>query len=462
MRAQRTGRPNAATTDRGRLTFVETNGGPVRVLVIGGGHVGLYAAMHLRRLTRKSRVRIALVNPESYMTYQPFLAEAASGSIEPRHVVIPLRPTLKGVTLVNGSAESIDHERRTATIRLRTGETRHVPYDHVVVAPGSISRVLDVPGLAERGIGFKSVGEAIALRNLVIARLEEAEETADPSLRRRLATFLFVGAGYAGVEALAELEDMARYALRWYPNVRRDGMRWVLVDAAPHILPELGPDLAKYALDRLRQRAIDVYVNTRLESAVGGVMRLSNGITFEAETLVWTTGVKPDPLVAHAGFALDERGRILADEYLRVRGADAAWVAGDCAAIPDVAAGSGTLPPTAQHAVREAKRLAANLAASLQGRTMKPFRYRSLGSLATLGLYKGVALVGPVKLRGFPAWFIHRTYHLTRIPTLNRKVRVVSDWTLALLFRRDIVQLGALQDPRRAFIDAAGRTSART
>jgi NADH dehydrogenase len=255
---------------------------------------------------------------------------------------------------------------------------------------------------------------------------------------------------------------MARYATRYYPNVRRAGMRWILVDAAPHILPELGPELAAYARERLQRRGVEVHVSTRLESAVGGVMRLSDGATLEAETLVWTTGVKPDPLVSDTGFSLDERGRIVTDEYLRVRDTQGAWAAGDSAAIPDVAAGVGTLPPTAQHAVREARRLALNLAAALEGNPMRPFRYRSMGSLATLGLYKGVALVGPLKLRGFPAWFIHRTYHLTRIPTLNRKVRVVSDWTLALLFRRDIVQLGALQDPRRAFVEAVRARSART
>ena len=285
--------------------------------------------------------------------------------------------------------------------------------------------------------------------------MDAAESTADPALRRRALTFLFVGGGYAGVEALAELEDLARDACRYYRTIRREDMRWVLVEAAAGILPEIGSELGDYAVSRLRRRGIEVDLETRLESADGGLMRLSSGESFEADTLVWTTGVRAHPLLARMGFPTDERGRLIADENLRVKDVEGAWTGGDCAAVPDLVTG-GVCPPTAQHALRQARLLAQNLAASLEGGELRPFRYRQLGALVSLGRYKGVAKVLGVRLRGFPAWFLHRTYHLSRIPTVNRKVRVMIDWTVSLFFRRDVVQLGSLQRPHQPFAEAMG------
>jgi NADH dehydrogenase len=389
------------------------------------------------------------------MVYQPFLAEAAAGSIEPRHVVIPLRTVLKGVRLITGSVVSMDPERRAATVQPTEGEPYDLAFDVAVVAPGSVSRVVSVPGLAGRAVGFKTLTEAIYLRNQVLSRMDAAESTEEAVLRARALTFLFVGGGYAGVEAMAELQDMARYACRYYRTVRPEDLRWVLVDIAPAILPEIGTGLGTYALERLRRRGFEVHLETRLESAEGGVMRLSNGVTFEADTLVWTAGVRAHPALARLGLPLDDRGRVPTDEFLRVRGVDGIWSAGDCAAVPDLVTG-GLCPPTAQHALRQAKRLAKNLAATLRGREPKPFRYRQLGALASLGLYRGVAQVFFVRLRGIPAWFLHRTYHVLRVPTLNRKVRIIADWTVALLFRRDVVQLGSLRRPREPFAQATG------
>jgi NADH dehydrogenase len=427
-----------------------------RVLIAGGGYVGLYTALGLQKRLKDSEAELTLVTPESFMTYQPFLPEAASGNIEPRHVVVPIRTVLyRRVRLITGAITSVDHGRRAATIRTAGGEPYEVAYDLVVLGLGSVSRVLPVPGLAEQGVGFKTVAEAIYLRNQVLSRLDVAASTTNANVRQRALTFLFVGGGYAGVEALAELEDLARDACRYYPSVRREDMRWVLVEAADGILPEIGSGLADYAVARLRRRGIEVHLQTRLESAVGGRMVLSNGETFEADTLVWTTGVRAHPLLARLGFPLDERGRLIADEFLRVRDVDAAWTAGDGAAIPDLTTG-GWAPPSAQHALREARRLSKNIAATLRGRQPKQFRYRNMGQLVSLGRYKGVARVLGVRLRGFPAWFLHRTYHVSRIPTLNRKVRVIVDWTVALFFRRDVVQLGSLQHPREPFIEAAG------
>ncbi len=433
--------------------------GPARILIVGGGYVGLYTALGLERRMREGEADVTLVNPESFMVYQPFLPEAASGSIEPRHVVVPLRTVLRRVRLVTGSVVSVNPATNVATVAPAEGAPWELPFDHLVIALGSVSRVLPVPGLADRAIGFKTVAEAIALRNQVLSRMDAAESTADPEIRRRALTFLFVGGGYAGVEALAELEDLARDACRYYRTVDRSDMRWVLVEAAPSILPEIGPGLAGYALERLRRRSIEVFLETRLESAQGGHMRLSNGERFDADTLVWTTGVRPHPLLARLGVPLDDRGRVPVDDRLRVVGVEGAWASGDCAAVPDLTTG-GLSPPTAQHALRQARRLSKNLVATLRGRPLKPFRYRNLGQLVSLGRYKGVARVPGLRLRGFPAWFLHRTYHVLRIPTTNRKVRVILDWTVGLFFRRDVVQLGSLQRPRAPFEHAAGENDA--
>jgi NADH:ubiquinone reductase (H+-translocating) len=427
---------------------------PVRILVLGGGYVGLYACLGLERALGRE-ADITMVSTESFMQYQPFLPEAAGGNIEPRHVVVPLRRTLKRARVIVGHAIGVNHPDRKATIKPAEGDAIEVSYDHIVVGLGSVSRVLPVPGLAEHAIGFKSVSEAIYLRNRVLSRLDLAETTTDPDLRRRALTFLFVGGGYAGVEALAELEDLARAATRYYRNVTRADMRWYLVEAACSILPEIGPKLAAHALRTLQERDIDVRLNTRLESATGGVMKLSDGEAFEAETLVWTTGVKAHPLTGTMGFPLDERSRIVVDRYMRVENIEGAWAAGDCAAVPDLDLG-GVNPPTAQHALRQARRLARNLAATVRGERLKEYRYKNKGGLVSLGRYKGVARVMGIQLRGFPAWFLHRTYHVAMIPTINRKVRVLVDWTVALFFKRDIVQLGSLSEPRDPFAQAFG------
>ncbi len=425
-----------------------------RVLVVGGGFIGLYAALRLQRPLARAGHELILVNPENFMQYQPFLPEVASGNIEPRHVVVALRRVLRTTTLLVGEVEAIDHERRVAAVRGLDGERLEIRYDVVILGAGSRSRVLPVPGLRERAVGFKTVSEAIYLRNQVLSRLDAAAEVGDEGRRRAALTFVFVGGGYAGVEALAELEDLARAAIRSYPRLSQRDMRWVLVEAAPGILPEIGRELAEYVRHHLERRGIEVRLSTRLESAEGGVLRLSDDTAFAADTLVWTTGVKADPLPGRSGFPVDEAGRVRVDEYLRVRGVQGVWAGGDNAAVPDVVAG-GLCPPTSQYALRQARRIADNVAATLEGRSPAAFRYRSLGQVCSLGRYKGVARVLGVQVRGFPAWFLHRSYHLLMMPTLNRKVRIALDWTVGLLFRRDVVQLGSLQRPREPFQRAA-------
>jgi NADH:ubiquinone reductase (H+-translocating) len=429
-------------------------GGAVRVLIAGGGYMGSVAARRLQRPLARAGHEVVVVNPENFVTYQPFLPEAASGNIEPRHVVVPLRQVLRRCSLLVGEVTAVEHAGRLATVRTLDGEDMEVPYDVLVLGAGARSRILPIPGLADRGVGFKTVTEAIYLRNWVLSRLEVASEAADPERRRAALTFLFVGGGYSGVEALAELEDLVRHVMRYYPRLREDEMRWILVDAAPAILPEIGRDLAEYAVARLRRRGIEVRLGTRLESAEGGLMRLSDGDELAADTLVWTTGVKAESLASRSGFPVDQQGRVLTDEFLRVRDAEGVWAAGDCAAVPDLTTG-GVCPPTAQHALRQARRLAENVERSLAGRSPRAFRYHNRGQMVSLGRYRGVAKAFRFRLRGFPAWALHRTYHLLMMPTFARKSRIVADWTVGLFFPRDVSQLGSLQHPREPFRRAA-------
>jgi NADH dehydrogenase len=427
----------------------------VKVLIVGGGYAGTLIARRLQRRLRRRGHELTLVNPENFMQYQPFLPEAAAGNIEPRHVVVPLRQVLRHARFVAGEVTRLDHPRRVATLRLANGEVVEEPYDVVVITAGSRSRILPVPGLAEQGVGFKTLTEAIYLRNRVLSRLDVAAEATDPDRRRAALTFVFVGAGYAGVEALAELEDMARSAMRFYPMLRHEDMRWVMVEATARILPEIDPRLSSYAKRRLERRGIEVLVDTRLESAEDSVIHLSNGDSFPAETLVWTTGVKAESVAAASGLPVDRAARVTTDEFLRVTGTEAAWACGDVAAVPDLRTG-GICPPTAQYALFEGRRLASNLLRTTAGRPPKPFRHRNLGQIASLGLYRGVASPLGIRVRGFPAWFLHRTYHLLRMPTAGRKIRIMFDWTVGLFFPRDIVQLGSLQHPREPFRRAAG------
>ena len=423
-----------------------------RILIVGGGYGGLHTALRLERLLRPGEATVMVADSRSYTTYQPLLAEAAAGNLEPRHVVVPLRAVLRRTQVIKATVSSIDHARRVAYLATGGGEETPAGYDMLVLAPGSISRVLPIPGLAETGIGFKTVGEAIHLRNHVLGRLDAAASATSAEARRAAQTFVFVGGGYAGVEALAELQDMAFDACARYPELSHREMRWVLVEAADRILPEVSPAMADYTAALLRRRHIEVRLRTRLTSAEGGRIRLDDGEEFSAGTLVWTAGVAPSPLASQAGLRTDARGRVIVNEFLAVEGTEGVWALGDCAAVPDLAAGGGAVcAPTAQHAYRQARRLAGNIVAVLRGGTPRPYRHASAGSVASLGLYRGVAEVYGLRLRGIPAWMTHRTYHLMKLPTMNRRLRVVSDWTLALLFPREVVSLDVLEHPRQDF-----------
>jgi NADH dehydrogenase len=407
-------------------------------LVVGGGFAGAYVA---RLLGKRSAT---IVNPDNFMVYTPLLPEAAAGTLEPRHVVVPLRQMCPHAELLLGVARERDPENRTVVAET-LGGTYEIGYERLVVALGAIPRTFPIPGLAEHGHGFKDVADAIALRNHLLRSLESAAARLDPEEAERDLGFVFVGAGYAGVEALAELEDLAREMIRrWYPTLRGIRQRWVLVDAAPRILAEIPQKLGEYTHHYLEKRGIEIHVGATLESFDEREAVLSDGTRVPARTLVWAAGVRASPDLERLGLPLDDRGRVIVGPTLQVDGTDDVWALGDGAAVPNSRTPGRVDPPTCQHALRQARRLAKNLT-----RPPKPYGYRMLGQVATLGRYKGIAELPGLQLRGFLGWFVARTYHLYALPTVRRKVRVVTDWTVSLFFRRDIVELSALSRPHR-------------
>ena len=409
----------------------EARGG---TLILGGGFAGSYVARILKRRGA------TILSPENFMLYTPLLPEAGAGTLEPRHVVVPLRQMCPHAELLLGRATALDEQRRTVAAETLAGPCE-IAYERLVVALGAVTRFLPIPGLAEHGMGFKDLADAIALRNRLLQQLERA--SIHPDEPSELG-FIFVGAGYAGVEALAELNDLAHAALRFYPNLRDVPQRWVLVDVAPKILSEIPRRLGEYAARHLERRGVEIHVGTTLESYDGREAVLSDGARVPARTLVWSAGVRPHPLLEKLGLPLDERGRVLIDETLHVEGRETIWALGDCAAVPNCKTPGVTDPPTCQHALRQARRLAKNLSGS-----PKPYGYSMLGQVATLGYHKGIAEIPGMRLRGFLGWWVARTYHLYQLPLLSRKLRVVLDWTVALFFRRDVVELSVLGHPKR-------------
>ncbi len=445
---------------------------PPRVVIVGGGYVGFCTARALRARLDTDEVEIAVVDPRPYMTYQPFLPEVAAGSIDPRHVIASHRRNLEGVTVLTGSVTGIDHAARTLTITPPVPESTHeVPepyelsYDHIVLALGAEARTLPIPGLAEQAMGFKNVEEALALRNRVLTRIEDAASTWDAERRRRLLTFVFVGGGFAGVEAIAELEDMARAEVTRMPSVDQEDVRFILVEGSRRILPELTEELSGYGLEQLRERGIDVRLNTFLNSCVDGHVVLSDGTELDADTIVWTAGVKAAPVLADSDLPIEGRGRVTTLATLQVARdgevVENAWAAGDNAAVPDLTSedADATCAPTAQHAVRQAKVLADNLAAVLTADGAAPaltsYEHENMGTVASLGISKGGARSMGVNLRGVAAWTAHRGYHVYAMPTLERKTRIMMDWFAAGVFGRDLASFGSVAEPGAAFAKAA-------
>jgi len=376
------------------------------VVVVGGGYAGLTAA---RRLLRgRTDIDLTLVNPSGYMTYQPLLPEVAAGTVQPGHVVVPLRSALPHARVLTASLTALDAEQRVATATAADGAAHRLEYDELVLAVGAVTRVLPVPGLVEHAIGFRTVEEALHLGNRVLARLELAASTTSEEVRRRALSFVFVGGGYAGVEALAELQDMVRRSIRRFPDLSMADTRWLLVEAGDRILGQLPERLAAYATSHLAERGIEVRTATTVSAVEAERVVLGTGERIPADTVVWTAGVVANPVLRRLGLPCDPAGRVVADSSLRV--APGIWAVGDCAAVPDVHTG-GLCPPTAQHAVRQAVRVAANI----RGR-VREYRHKDAGAVASLGLRKGVAELYGVPVRGWAAWLVHRVYHGSRLP----------------------------------------------
>jgi NADH:ubiquinone reductase (H+-translocating) len=416
------------------------------VVIAGGGFGGARCARELERLLPKQSARLVLVNDVNFVLYTPFLPEAAAGLLEPRHVVTPLREILKRANLRLGAVTAHDPAARTVELQTHEGESEELRYDQLVLAVGSVSRTLPVPGLERHAIGFKSLADAIWLRNHVVETLEAANATEDPARRDQLLTYVFVGGGYAGLEALAELQDFAVDAMDRYPRARLHGMRWILVEATQRVLPEIDEKLAEYALHLLRHRGIEVRLGTTLEALEADSATLSTGETVPTRTVVWTAGVRPNPSLGRLSVPLDGEGRVRVDDQLRVEGLDGVWAIGDCAAVPDPR--GGLAPPTAQHSLRQAKVVAQNVAGALGGDPPVRYRYSSRTAFVNLGRYKAVGRIGSRTFSGFPAWWMARTYHLSQIPGAFRKLRAVIDWTVSLPFQRDLSEVGSIGHPR--------------
>jgi NADH:ubiquinone reductase (H+-translocating) len=432
-----------------------------KVVIAGGGFGGFYAARALERLLPAQSAQVTLVNDANFMLYTPLLPGAAGGTLDPRHVVVSLRSQLRRTELVIGRVTGADPAAATLGVQRIDAEQLDLDYDQLIVALGSVSRTLPIPGLAEHAIGFKSLTDATALRNQVLNCLDIAESVEDPAMRAQYLGFVFVGAGYAGVEGLADLQDFAVQAIELYPRCRAQGMRWVLVEARERIMQEVPPSLSEFAERELRGRGIEVRTNTTLLGLDARSASLSDGETIAARTLVWTAGVKPSPVVAQLGLPLDREGRVLVDASMRVqdrppgagdtdghiRAGTQVWAIGDCAAVPDVSRPGQPCPPTAQHAIRQGRLVARNVAAALAGASPRSFRYRTKGVVAELGRSQAVAITLGIRWRGLPAWLIARTYHLLLMPGLERKLRLLVDWNVALLFGRDSSSPGRLGSP---------------
>jgi NADH dehydrogenase len=433
-----------------------------RILVIGGGYAGFYTAWKLEKKLRRGEAEVIVVDPRPYMTYQPFLPEVVSGSVEARHAAISLRRNLHRTKIVPGAVTAIEHAKRSVTVHPSDGPDFTLEYDVLVVTAGAVTRTFDVPGVAQQAIGMKHVEEAVAIRDRLLTAFDEAAGLEPGPRRRRLLTITFVGGGFSGVEGFAELLSLATALLKFYPELSPSDLAFHLVEATGRILPEVTDRPGQWVVSMLERRGAEVHLNCTMKSASDGHVVLSDGTEFESELIVWTAGNAATRLLRnHTDLPHTERGLVQVCADLRV-GTEAdpvpdAWAAGDDAAVPDLASpteGAYTVP-NAQNAVRQGKLLAKNLVRSLRGREPKKYVHHSLGSVATLGLGKGIFQYRGIVIKGVLAWLMHRGYHVLAVPTWDRKVRVFAVWVAAFFYGRDIVSLASVQRPRAAFEEAA-------
>jgi len=422
-----------------------------RIVILGGGFGGVYAAMHLEKLvTQHNEVEICLVSHDNFFLFTPMLHEIAASDLEITNIVNPLRKLLRKVEVFVGDVNQIDLQSKRVFIS--PGYRNHswqIDYDHLVIALGSITNFYDLPGLAEQAITMKSLRDAIQLRAQILRHLEEANSEGDPAERRSCLTFVVAGGGFAGVETVAALNDFVREALPFYPNLREDMLRVMLVHSGPTILPELGESLGRYTETVLARRGIEIRLKTRVKSVTESNVSLADGVSVPSRTLVWTAGIVPSPIISSLPCA-KERGRLLVNQFLQVPEWPNVWAVGDCAFVPDIKNPGNSHPPTAQHAIREGKVVAQNIAAVMLGSPLRSFSFRTIGLLASIGRRMGVARVLGFNFSGFFAWWMWRTVYLSKLPGLDKKIRVAFDWTLDLLFPKDVCAVYDL-DQRRDF-----------
>ena len=446
-----------------------------RILIVGGGYVGFTVAKKIQKAIKQTGGVVTIVEPNPYMTYQPFLPEVAAGSMEGRNATVPLRQHLRDTELIPGHVVSVNHAERTATVEpIDNGEPFELKYDEIILGAGAVTRAFPIPGLAEVAIGMKTVEEAVSVRNWVLERIEVASVLDDPDARRRALTVVVVGGGFAGVETISELEDMAREAVNRNDRLSVSDLRFVMIEAAPRIMPEVPEDRAEKVVAELRARGIEVLLNTSLSDATEGHLQLINMTDkspageMDTDTLIWTAGVAASPMLKNTDFPIDERGRVRVNADLRVAGdngvVEGAWAAGDNAAVPDLSGGGvgGFCVPNAQHASRQALVLAKNILASRRGEPLTDYYHETIGVVAGLGLWKGVADFKGKTLAGPLAWIMHRGYHGSAIPTTERTVRVMTTWALNQLFGRDTTTIRHQRSPRLAFQEATGTAPAKT
>jgi NADH:ubiquinone reductase (H+-translocating) len=406
---------------------------------LGGGFAGLYVALELEKeLARSNDFEFTLINRDNFFLFTPRLHEVAASDLDLTTIVNPVRKFLRRGRFFQGDVERVDVERRAVEVSHGFDHHHHeIAYDHLVLALGSITNSYGLPGVAEHALTMKSLGDAIHLRNHLIATLEEADSECclDPN---PLLTFVVAGGGFAGVETIAGMHDFAQDAIRAYPRIRPEQLRFVLLHPGAYILPELGEKLGRYAQQKLSERGIEIRTNTRVAAVTPNKVALSDGERIGSATMVWTAGTAPNPLLKSLP-CMKDRGRLAVDASMEVAGSPGLWAVGDCAAIPDVIAG-GQCPPSSQHALRQGKVLAQNLLASIRGGEKKAFRFKTIGQLAAIGKRTGVARVFGVNFSGFLAWWLWRTIYLAELPRFEKKLRVAIDWTLDLIFSKDLVQ----------------------
>ncbi|MCU1422509.1 MAG: pyridine nucleotide-disulfide oxidoreductase [Microbacteriaceae bacterium] len=431
------------------------------VLILGGGYAGLYTALGLQRHRGETPLRITVVDQNPYMTYQPLLPEVAGGHVSPRDVTVPLHRTLKKSRVMRGTVDSLSLAERSATVRSLDGSIRELGFDQVVFALGAVTRTFPTPGLQQLAVGFKTVEEAVFARDNVLECVAKAAATTHPAERKKLLTFVFVGAGYTGVEAISELRDVSMQAVDSYPGLGRSDVHWVLVEALDRVAPEVGPDLSAWTLSELGRHDIDVRLGTTVKSCVDGHIELSSGDAFDAATLIWTAGVRPSPTLDNTDAPRGPKGHVTADARLQVTREDGtaiggAWALGDNAQVPDLTAAEqpAYYPPNAQNAIRQAAVAARNILHEIRGEDLEEYRHASLGTIASYGVGDGAALIMGVKLKKWPAWMAHRLYHGLLVPTVNRKLRVWGGWVIDAFSLPEVTSLSVLRHPRRAFTAA--------